>query len=140
MPNVTNASAIKSAIEYLAKTDFVTEYPEVFAKLQHIDEVNAKNRKTPSITPDVISQTEAWVFEQPYAMTAKEVSEHFGWTVQRASMTLRATGLSSSEVHNGKNKVKVYGTDEQVQAAKDHYLEVCQAKAAERAARGAARK
>lgn len=140
MANVTNASAIQSVVEYLATTDFVTEHPEVFAKLQHMDEVNRKNKKTPSITPETIGNAEQWVLSQNIAMTAKEVGEHFGWTSQRASMTLRATGLSSSEVHNGKNKVKVYGTNEQVQAAKDHYLEVCQAKAAERAARGAARK
>ena len=139
MTSITNASAIQTAVEFLASTNFVTDFPVVYAKLQHIDEVNRKNKKTPSITPETISDAEKFVLVQDIAMTAKEVGEHFGWTSQRASMTLRSTNLESAEVHNGKNKVKVYGTREQIDAAKDHYLSVCQAKAAARAAKAAGR-
>lgn len=137
MANVTNASAIATVVEYLAETEFPTTNPEVYAKLQHMDEVNRKNKKSPSITPDTIRETELWVLAQPMAMTAKEVGENFGWTSQRASMTLRSTNLVKGEVHNGKGKVKIYGTDEQIEAAQEHYLAICQAKAAEKAARAA---
>lgn len=139
MTNITNTAAIQIAIEYLAKTDFVTSNPEAFAKLQHMDDVNRKNRKSPSITPDTIKDAEKWVLSQDYAMTAKEVATQFGWTSQRASMTLRASSLESAEVHNGKNKVKIYGTADQIKDAQDHYLQVCQQKAAEKAARAANR-
>ena len=139
MANITNVIAIQTAIEFLAGTDFPTEYPEVFAKLQHIDEVNRKGRKGSSITPTVIADTERWVLDQEIAQTASQVANHFGWTVQRASMTLRATGLSSESCNTGKSKVKIYGNEEQLAAAQEHYVAVCQAQAAERAAKASAR-
>lgn len=136
---VTNASAIATAVEFLAGTEFPQSNPEEFAKLQHIDEVNRKNKKPSSITPETIAETEKFVLAQPIAQTAKQVADEFGWTVQRASMTLRASDCASAEVHNGKSKVKVYGTEEQIDAAKEHYMAICQAKAAERASKAGSR-